>query len=214
MSGLHSNIPNPKSKIYGDKIDSVIAQTPAGALVDRLRQKRMLILLAAVFVSIGCIGIALLPIMPVVISCQILIGVAAAVFLPAIAAITLGLVRHSKLDRRVGRNESFNHSGNLLAAILAGLIGQFVARKGIFFLVADMAVGSAISVSKIREKEIDHELARGAEDGEKEDAEHQHHSSGIVQLLSDRWIRFFTIAVVLFHFANATMLPLIGQRVS
>ena len=97
-------------------IATVIAQTPAGALVDQLRQKRMLIVLAAVFVSIGCIGIALLPTMPVVIACQALIGVAAAVFPPAIAAITLGLVGHKKLDRRVGRNESFNHGGNVLAA--------------------------------------------------------------------------------------------------
>lgn len=141
-------------------IATVIAQTPAGALIDRLRQKRMSIVVAAVLVSIGCMSIALLPAFPVIIASQVLIGGAAAVFPPAIAAITLGLVGHSRLDRRVGRNQSFNHAGNLLAATLAGLIGQFVARKGIFFLVAVMAIGSAISVLMIREKEIDHELAR------------------------------------------------------
>ncbi len=194
-------------------IATVIAQTPAGALIDRLRQKRMLIVLAAVLVSIGCIGIALLPTFSVVIACQVLIGSAAAVFPPAIAAITLGLVGHSRLDRRVGRNQSFNHGGNLLAATLAGLIGQFIARKGIFFLVAVMAIGSAISVLRIREKEIDHELARGAteDDDEDDQKEHHHHVEGIVQLLSDRRILFFGIAVILFHFANAAMLPLVGQ---
>ncbi|MEH1852221.1 MAG: MFS transporter [Nostoc sp.] len=196
-------------------IATVIAQTPAGALVDRLRQKRMLIVLAAVFVSIGCIAIGLFPNLPVVIGSQIMIGIAAAIFPPAITAITLGLVGHERLDRRVGRNETFNHAGNLLAATLAGLAGYFIARKAIFFLVAAMAVGSIISVRMIREREIDHELARGdGEEGEEDNEKHQQPSEGILQLLSDRKILFFTVAVVLFHFANAAMLPLVGQELA
>ncbi|MEH1972629.1 MAG: MFS transporter [Nostoc sp.] len=200
-------------------IATVIAQTPAGALVDRLRQKRMLIVLAAVFVSIGCIAMGLFPNLPVVIGSQIMIGIAAAIFPPAITAITLGLVGHERLDRRVGRNETFNHTGNLLAATLAGLVGYFIARKAIFFLVAAMAVGSIISVRMIREREIDHELARGdgeeGEEGQEEDNEKpQQPYEGILQLLSDRQILFFTVAVVLFHFANAAMLPLVGQELA
>ncbi|MEH1776447.1 MFS transporter [Nostoc sp.] len=200
-------------------IATVIAQTPAGALVDRLRQKRMLIVLAAVFVSIGCIAMGLFPNLPVVIGSQIMIGIAAAIFPPAITAITLGLVGHERLDRRIGRNETFNHAGNLLAATLAGLVGYFIARKAIFFLVAAMAVGSIISVRMIREREIDHELARGdgeeGGEGQEEDNEKpQQPYEGILQLLSDRKILFFTIAVVLFHFANAAMLPLVGQELA
>lgn len=108
---------------------SAIAQTPVGGLIDQLRQKRLLIVLAAILVSVGCTGIALFPAFPIVIASQVLIGVAAAVFSPAIAAPTLGLVGHNRLDRRVGRNESFNHAGNVIAAVLAGLIVQFVARR-------------------------------------------------------------------------------------
>jgi MFS family permease len=121
----------------------------------------MLIVLAAALVTIGCIAIALFPTFPIVIGSQILIGIGAAVFPPAIAAITLGLVGRNKLDRRVGRNETFNHSGNLLVAVLAGLIGQFISRKGIFFLVGVMAVASAYSALRIRKQEINHALARG-----------------------------------------------------
>lgn len=61
-------------------IATVIAQTPAGALIDRLKQKRLLIVLAAILVSVGCISIALVPTFPVVIGGQVLIGLAAAVF--------------------------------------------------------------------------------------------------------------------------------------
>ncbi|MBP5974730.1 MFS transporter [Brasilonema sp. CT11] len=198
-------------------VATVIAQTPIGGLVDRLRQKRMLIIVGATFVSIGCIIIALFPSFPIVIGGQILIGLAAAVFPAAIAAISLGLVGHDNLDRRVGRNEAFNHAGNVLAATLAGLIGFLISRKGIFFLVAAMAAASAVAVSRIREKEIDHELARGAkeEDEDEDTPEKQGHEvSGFMQLFSDRRILLFCLAVILFHFANAAMLPLVGQRLA
>jgi hypothetical protein len=83
---------------------------------------------------------------------------------------TLGLVGHEKLDRWVGRNETFNHAGNMVAAILAGLAGYFIARKAIFFLVAAMAVGRIISVRMMLEREIYHELARGdGEEGQHKD---------------------------------------------
>ncbi|QKQ73158.1 MFS transporter [Nostoc sp. TCL240-02] len=194
-------------------IATVLAQTPVGALVDNLRQKRLLIMIAAIAVSIGCIAIVLFPTLPVVVASQVLIGIAAAIFPPAIAAITLGLVGHKRLDRRIGRNETFNHAGNLLAATLAGLIGQFVTAKGIFFLVAAMAIGSSLSALRIRGREIDHELARGAADDEEPSAP-GHHLAGLQQLFRDARIRYFAIAVVLFHFANAAMLPLVGQRLA
>jgi len=97
-------------------------------------------------VMIGCLGIAFIPTFPVVIGSQILIGIAGATFLPTVAAITLGLVNRRKFDRRVGRNEAFNHGGNLLAATGAGLIGQFVARQAIFLLTAAFTVGSSLAV--------------------------------------------------------------------
>lgn len=194
-------------------IATVIAQTPAGALVDRLYQKRTLIVLGATFVTIGCIGIALFPTLPVVMGCQILIGVAAAIFPPAIAAITLGLVGRSKFDRRTGRIQAFNHSGNVIAAVLSALV-SLVTQKGIFFVIAAMAVGSGISVRRIGYREIDQELARGGGDAEDElgeEAGYHHQPASLLKLLSDRPLLMFCIAVVIFHFGNAAMLPLVGQ---
>lgn len=98
----------------------------------------------------------------------------------------------------------------MIAAVLAALIGQFIFRRGIFFLVAAMAIASGFCVRSIREREIDHNAARGAEEGEEEE---QHpRNEGIFQLLRDKRLLFFMSAVVLFHFANAAMLPLVGQR--
>jgi predicted MFS family arabinose efflux permease len=196
-------------------IATVIAQTPAGAVVDRLRQKRLLVVVAAALVAVGCIGMILSPTLQTVVSAQALIGVAAAIFPPAIAAITLGIVGYNKLDRRIGRNEALNHAGNVAAAALAGTIGHFVAREGIFVLVAVTAIASAISVLQIRNRDIDPDLARAAKDGQDgEGQEKRSHISGIGQILSDRRILIFAVSAVLFHFANAAMLPLVGQRLA
>jgi len=203
-------------------IATVITQTPAGALVDRLNQKRTLIILGVALVAIGCLGIALFPTFPIVMACQILIGVAAAIFPPAIAAVTLGLVGRSKLDKQTGRIQAFNHAGNVIAAVLSALV-SFVAQKGIFFVIAAMAVGSGISARMIRYREIDQEVARGGGDDddsgdEKDESEkkdekgkNQAKPAGILKLLSDRRISMFCLAVVIFNFANAAMLPLVGQ---
>jgi predicted MFS family arabinose efflux permease len=155
------------------------------------------------------------PTLPTVVTAQALIGVAAAVFPPAIAAITLGIVGYKKLDRRIGRNEAFNHAGNVATALLAGIIGHFIAREGIFFLVAAVAVASSICVLQIRDRDIDPDLARAAKDGQNgEEKEHLSNVSGIGQILSDRRILIFAVSAVLFHFANAAMLPLVGQRLA
>lgn len=191
---------------------TLAAQTPMGALNDKLRQKRLLIVLAAIAIAIGAVVMTLWTTLPVIIAMQAVIGVAGAVVPAAIAGISLGLVGHRLLDRRAGRNESFNHMGNVVAAALAGLLGHFIAREWIFYLVAAMSIGSIISVLRIRPSEIDHELARGAidEKGDKDAPE----VSGFKAVITDRRILIFAAAVVLFHFGNAAMLPLVGQALA
>jgi MFS family permease len=73
-----------------------------------------------------------------------------------------------------------------------------------------MAAASAAAVLLIREKDVDHDLARGADDGEV----NGHQAISIRELFKDRRITIFAISVVLFHLANAAMLPLVGQKSS
>jgi predicted MFS family arabinose efflux permease len=196
-------------------IATVVAQTPAGAIIDRLRHKRLAVMFAAVLVAVGCIAIVKSPTLQIVVSAQALIGIAAAIFPPAIAAITLGIVGHKRLDKRVGRNESFNHAGNVAAAVLAGVIGHYIAREGIFYLVAVMAIASIIAVWQIRERDIDSDLASGGSRQETAESSNKpKHNSQIIQLFQDRRVLFFALSAVLFHFANAAMLPLVGQKLA
>ncbi|MEZ0607919.1 MFS transporter [Fibrella sp. WM1] len=195
-------------------IATVAAQTPAGALVDRTRYKRLFSVVASLLIASAALLTISFPVYGVIIGGQVAMGVAAAWFTPAVAAITLGIVGPKALDGRVGRNETFNHAGNVFAALLAGLIGYYVSSAGIFVLLSVMSLISSFSIWQIQEKDIDHELARGCPDetGDYNDAEDK--PSGWRAVFGNRSILFFALACVLFHFANAAMLPLLGQRLA
>ena len=82
---------------------AVAAQTPAGALVDWIRPKRLAIALAAIVIGIG--AVVIVRVNDVALGAQILIGLASVVIPPAIAAISLGLVGRPGFAHRAGRNE-------------------------------------------------------------------------------------------------------------
>src|SRR5580692_10497223 len=113
-------------------IAGILIQTPAGALVDRLRSKRALIAAGIVALAAGALLIAFLPTFWSVMSAQVLIGGTSSVFGPAICAVSLGIVGHHLFDRRQGRNQAFNSAGNVTAAVSMGVIGYFFSDRGIF----------------------------------------------------------------------------------
>jgi predicted MFS family arabinose efflux permease len=174
--------------------------------VDDSRQKRLLIAVPGLMVGFGCLLIVLLPRFWTVIAAQAMLGAASAVIPPAISAVSLGLVGRRMLDGRVTRNESFNHAGNLAAAVLAGTLGQYLGYHWIFYLVCSFALASAAIVTIINPKEIDHERARGGED-----ATGNGDPIPFRELLRRQNLMIFLVSVVLFHFGNAAMLPMAGQ---
>ncbi|MBC7583683.1 MFS transporter [Tardiphaga sp. vice352] len=70
-------------------VAGIVAQTPAGAFIDRTTAKRAALILAAVAVTLGSIVLPLYPGFLFVATAQALTGVAAAVYVPALSAITL-----------------------------------------------------------------------------------------------------------------------------
>ncbi len=147
-------------------VATVIAQTPAGGLVDAIRRKRLIIVGAALGVSMGAVAMAIWPVFGVIVAAQAVIGGSSAIFPPALAAISLGLVGHARLARRTGRNEAFNHAGNVAAACLAAVIGDKIAYVGIFYQVAVMGLITIVAALAIRERDIDHGLAGGESESE------------------------------------------------
>jgi predicted MFS family arabinose efflux permease len=189
-------------------IAGIIAQTPAGALVDRMRSKRALVAGGTIALALGALVIAAIPKVWPVMMAQVLIGASSSIFIPAICAISLGVVGRDLFDRRQGRNQTFNSAGNVAAAVSMGLLGYLVSDRAIFFFVLALAIPTLWALNRIRAGDIDYELARGARArGDREGAR-------IRELLRDRGLRVFLVCAVLFHFANAAMLPLLGEMLA
>ena len=197
-------------------IAAILAQTPAGALVDATRAKRLVMAAAAMIVTLASLLLPLFPsFWPVAIS-QGIAHAAGVVFPPAIAAVSLGIVGHRAFTARIGRNETFNHAGNAVAAGIAGGAAYLFGPQVVFYLLAFMAAASLLSVLAIPESAIDHDLARGLHDTADENGAEQARDqpSGLGVLLTCRPLLIFAVCVTLFHLSNAAMLPLVGQKLA
>jgi MFS family permease len=188
-----------------------LMQTPAGFLVDRIRQRRAL--LAGVSLVLGlCYG--LLPLLPPRAAwldpLLFLGGASQAFFAPLLGALALGLAGHAGLNRLMGANQGWNHAGNLAAALLAIVLLTWLPVASIFYAVAVVSALAAASVFLIRPSEVDEELACGGR--LRLSAKPQ--ATGFLTLLRDRRVVILFVAVALFHLANAPVMPLVGLYIS
>lgn len=185
----------------------LLAQTPAGALIDRTRHKRAVVIAAALMVTASCLLLPFISGFYAVAATQSLAGMAGAVFPPALAAITLGVVGPRAFARRIGRNEAFNHGGNAASAALAAGTAIFFGPVVVFWIMAGLAVLSIGAMLMVPASAIDDETARGAAPGG--GAEEQ--PSGWRALAGNRPLLVFAALMAAFHLANAAMLPSVGQ---
>jgi len=187
-------------------ITGIIFQSPAGALTDRYKHKRIFIVIACALLSICCIGLGSSTRYWFVIGVQALVGIITTIYTPALTAITLGMVGNKEFPKRMGRNETFNHTGNVIITVASGLIGYYVSFMGIFYMMMSVCLLSIIAVLLIREQDIDHNVAREAEvvDGHLQ-------VTRLKVIFTDRKIVLYTISIVLYYFANAAMFPIVAQ---
>jgi MFS family permease len=92
-------------------IATVALQTPAGAIVDRVRNRRWLLVVATVVLGIGALLLSTAKSHAAVYAAQGIIGACAPFLGPTLAAITLGMVGAALFDRQFGRNQGFNSAG-------------------------------------------------------------------------------------------------------
>jgi MFS family permease len=214
------------SALAAGNIAQVLAQTPAGALIDNLRQKRALLIIGIALIMTGMLGTAFFTVWPVVMGGQALVGIAGAIFPPCLAAIALGLVRRRQFDQVQGTNQAFNAGGNMFAALALGAVGYYFSLRWMFLFVALLGVGAILSILRIKAADIDFNAARGGEETsqsqEKQCNDAPPASGGVWQNIKDLLacladlikqppVRVFLVAAVVFHFANAAMVPLVTQ---
>jgi MFS family permease len=190
---------------------SVAASPPLGGVVDRVRWKRTIVAAGSASVALAAVTEAMFPRPWPVGLAQLGSGIADAAFPPTIAALSLGLIGRAAYSARVGRNQAYNHAGNVVTALLSGIAGWLVAPVAVLWAVTVFAAASIVAVMLIDPRAIDHTVARGADDGH---GRERGAVGGLSAVLTCRPLLLFTLSITLFHFANAAMLPLAGERLA
>src|SRR5205085_7160564 len=109
----------------------------------------------------SAVRLAWCPVFSVVLGAKVLHAIASCLAGPVLAAISLGLVGHTLLGRRLGRNARFLSLGNAIAAGLMGGVAYYYSNEAIFFLTAAFGIPTLLALAQIRADDIDPELARG-----------------------------------------------------
>ena len=185
----------------------VLTQIPGGALADAVRWKRGLAASGIVAIGAAALMLAFRPSFPIVFAAEILHGVTAGIVGTAIAAISLGLAGRRGMSSRVGRNYRFAAAGNAITAAMMGALGAYIANSAIFVATALLCIPALIALGRIRADEIDYIRARNAAK-----RDHSFSLARVIDLGKNRKLLLFAGCLVLFHFSNASLLPLVSQN--
>ncbi|WP_321921608.1 MFS transporter [Paraburkholderia guartelaensis] len=208
---------------------AMVATPLAGAFVDSTRSKRALIVAATVATALASLALLYTRSYAAVAASQIAAAVGGSVLLPALAGVTLGIVRAGGFDRQFGRNQVANHAGNVVGAALAGWFGWRYGFAAVFALTALFAALAVICVLLIPAHAIDYASARGLDSEEDDRRGGEPRTSPAVggrrdgpappepgrlrSLFANRPLALLGASLALFHLGNAAMLPLYGMGV-
>ena len=190
-------------------VAGMLMTAPAGALVDSTSHKRAYVIVPGVCSVLASTIILLSQSFWLVAASQVATAIAGAAIGPAVSGITLGIVRQTGFNKQNGRNQAFNHAGNMVGAGLSGFLGWMFGFTAVFWLAAAFGVLSIISVLMIPKNAIDDKAARGL----KEDGKDGDKASGFRVLVGCKPLLVLAAALACFHLGNGAMLPLYGLAV-
>ncbi|RRZ91547.1 MFS transporter [Erwinia sp. 198] len=190
-------------------IAGLLSTLPAGAIADAARHKRSIVLTGCATITAATLLLWYSSQSWTVMVSQIIVGVSAAFIGPTVSGITLGLTGQKNFNRQMGRNEAWSHAGNTLAAVFAGFSAWYWGLGTVFILMTLMGIFAGIATLAVRSKEIDYDVARGLE------THHQHEPRmGLWMLARKPDLLMVGLTLLLFHLANAALLPMLSMRVA
>ncbi len=188
----------------------LIVQAPSGALVDAARSERALAAVALVAIAASAFAFAAWPVFLVAVASRVVLAIASSVLGLAIVAISLGLAGEHGLARRLGRNAAFASAGTGIAALLMGACGYYLSARAVFYISGALALPAIAALFYISPAEIApaSDAARGAKTNPRAQL------ANFFSLIRQPGVVIFALCVMMFHFANAAMLPLAASLVT
>jgi MFS family permease len=193
-------------------VTGLLMATPAGALVDHTTRKRTFVILSGVFTIAASLVIWASQSFWVVAASQVAGAVAAAFIGPAMYGLTLGVTRLQGFNRQNGRNQAFNHAGNLIAAGVSGYLGWRFGLGVTFLIGLGLGLLTIACVLGIPRRAVDDRAARGlsrpAQAGRTDEVQ------GLGVVFRSKPLLVLVACLTFFNIGNVGMLPLYGLAVT
>ena len=117
-------------------VAGMVMTVPAGAFIDHTDKKRWVVVITGICTVLASFLILWSQAGVVVGFSQVATAIAGAAIGPAVTGMTLGVVRQKGFNAQNGRNQAWNHAGNMVGAGLSGYLGWKFGMPAIFFLAA------------------------------------------------------------------------------
>lgn len=193
--------------IAATQLSMVVFQSPAGLVVDHTRRKRLPIIGASLAVGSLAMLWPSLRSLPIVIVCQVALGLAASFYVPSLVALARRMGGAKDFDETIGKNQSYNHAGNVASAVSTGVVARFTNNAGIFYCMMGFALLCTVSALFISPKDVTVQpRAPDAQAGEKK--------SHLREVVGNRPFLIFLFLIMAFYFSNGAMLPLVAQEIA
>ena len=190
----------------------LLGQIPGGALVDSTRHKTVLAGVAIALIGLAALLISLSSRFLLILFAWTVHALASCILTPTIATISLALVGHGAISRRLGRNATCASLGSALAAAGMGIFGDYVSSRSVFFVTAALAIPSMLALLRIGP------VAPAALGASLNGVASPYRRSDIARDLRgftrERPLVVLCAAMAMFFLANAAMLPLIGSMLT
>ncbi len=189
---------------------SLFGQAPCGALVDATRSLRALAAIALVAIAGSAFVFAAYPVFAVALASRLVLAIASCTLGLGIVAISVGLAGERGLARRLGRNAAFASAGTGIAAGLMGASGYYLSDRAVFYIAGALTIPAIVALFNIRPDDI-----APASDAARGKASSLRAQLGSLFALSRQpTLVAFALCVLMFHLANAAMLPLAASLVT
>lgn len=185
----------------------VLGQGPAGYVVDNTRRKRVPIIVASIVSGVVAFMMPALESFPVILTCQVILGLAASFYAPTLVALAATLAHRHGFDMILSKNRTYNHAGNVGAAVFTGVVGRVTGNAGIFYCMTALAAACTVSASFISDRDTSDDPL--APEGKKLE-----HRPSLRDVLRTRTFLVILFLTVVFYFSNGAMLPLVGQQIA
>lgn len=190
-------------------VAGMLMATPAGALIDRIGRPRLMLAVTCAMIMGGTLAMFVVHGLWPIIAAQVVVATGGALGGPSLTALTMATVGKKDFPKQQGINQAATHGGNVIAAAMIWAAAFAIGPASSIAVLGVMATGMLIALAFYPKDAAQYtrmagreKRPRGAKRGDTR------------ALLKNRRLLTVILAVALFNFGNAAVLPLLGQRLA